>query len=130
MKQAPGGMSYLKEVKTWKWCFIFWCLIVSCCTISVLYFDVWLFQAVQSVFYILMFDCFRLYDQCFIFWCLIVSGCTISVLYSAVWLFQAVQSVLDSGMQDSLQELYTKVLKKSANQPEPPADQVDDTILI
>ena len=50
-------------------------------------------QAVQSVFYILLFDCFRLYDQCFIFCCLIVSGCTISVLYFAVWLFQAVQSV-------------------------------------
>lgn len=37
--------------------------------------------------------------------------------------------MLDSGMQDSIQEVMTKSLKKIISQPEFPVDQMDDTIL-
>ncbi|KAL4223498.1 eIF-2-alpha kinase activator GCN1 [Mactra antiquata] len=44
--------------------------------------------------------------------------------------FKSVLSLLDSGMQDSMQEVMSKSLKKLINQPEPSPDQIDDTILI
>ena len=47
-----------------------------------------------------------------------------------VLLFQTVQPLVDTGMQGPLQELISKSLKKLCSQPEPPKDQIDDTILI
>jgi hypothetical protein len=39
-------------------------------------------------------------------------------------------AMLESGMQDSVQEVMTKSLRKIASQPESPTDQMDDTILV
>ncbi|XP_052799821.1 eIF-2-alpha kinase activator GCN1-like [Mya arenaria] len=44
--------------------------------------------------------------------------------------FKSVLRTLDSGMQDVLAEVYSKSLKKMATQHEPPADRIDDTVLI
>ena len=45
-------------------------------------------------------------------------------------IFQTVQPLVDPGMQAPLQELISKSLRKLCSQPEPPKDQIDDTILI
>ncbi|WAR01242.1 GCN1-like protein [Mya arenaria] len=44
--------------------------------------------------------------------------------------FKSVLRTLDSGMQDVLAEVYSKSLKKMATQHEPPADRIDDTVLL
>ncbi|XP_060559163.1 stalled ribosome sensor GCN1-like [Ruditapes philippinarum] len=44
--------------------------------------------------------------------------------------YKTVIAMLDSGMQDSVQEVMTKSLRKIASQPESPTDQMDDTILV
>ena len=51
------------------------------------------------------------------------------VSYTFVYL-QIVQPLVDTGMQGPLQELISKTLRKLCSQPEPPKDQIDDTILI
>ena len=52
--------------------------------------------------------------------------------FKDIWLllFQSILPQLDSGMQDVVTDVYSRSLKKMAAQPEPPAERIDDTLLI